>query len=155
MSAETSQSDGKRLELISFQLREQAFCVDLMAIREIRSWTQATPLPRSPDFIRGVVNLRGAVLPIVDLGARLGLGATEPTPRHAILVTEIGGRVIGLLVDGVSEILSLAADTLQPTPDVGSGPTHDFVLGLLTHDGRMLTLLSLDNVLPHLEAEAA
>jgi purine-binding chemotaxis protein CheW len=149
------QGETKRMELISFQIREQAFCVDLMAIREIRSWTQATPLPQSPDYIRGVVNLRGAVLPIVDLGARLGLGSTEPTARHAILVTEIAGRVVGLLVDGVSEILSLPAETLQPTPDVGSPITRESVLGLLTHDGRMLTLLSLDKVLPETVREAA
>jgi purine-binding chemotaxis protein CheW len=102
-----------------------------------------------------VVNLRGAVLPIVDLGARLGLGSTEPTARHAILVTEIAGRVVGLLVDGVSEILSLPAETLQPTPDVGCQITRDYVLGLLTHDGRMLTLLSLDKVLPETVREAA
>jgi purine-binding chemotaxis protein CheW len=157
MSPETNnaQGGGNRMELISFQVRDQAFCVDLMAIREIRSWTQATPLPQSPDFIRGVVNLRGAVLPIVDLGARLGLGRTDPTARHAILVTEIGGRVVGLLVDGVSEILSLPAETLQPTPDVGCQITRDYVRGLLTHDGRLLTLLSLDSVLPETQAQAA
>jgi purine-binding chemotaxis protein CheW len=143
------------MELISFQVRDQAFCVDLLAIREIRGWTQATPLPQSPDFIRGVVNLRGTVLPIIDLGARIGLGPTEPTARHAILVTEIEGRVVGLLVDGVSEILSLPAESLQPTPDVGSTLTREFVRGLLSHEGRMLTLLSLDSVLPETKAEAA
>jgi purine-binding chemotaxis protein CheW len=143
------------MELISFQVRDQAFCVDLLAIREIRGWTQATPLPQSPDFIRGVVNLRGTVLPIIDLGARIGLGPTEPTARHAILVTEIEGRVVGLLVDGVSEILSLPAESLQPTPDIGSTLTREFVRGLLSHEGRMLTLLSLDSVLPETKAEAA
>ncbi len=157
MLADTKEAvgSGKRMELISFQIREQAFCVDLMAIREIRSWTQATPLPQSPDYIRGVVNLRGAVLPIVDLGARLGLGLTEPTARHAILVTEVAGRIVGLLVDGVSEILSLPAETLQPTPDVGCQITRNYVLGLLTHDGRLLTLLSLDKIVPEAEGLAA
>ncbi len=147
--------EAQRLELVSFQVRDQASCVDLMAIREIRSWTQATPLPQTPDFIRGVVNLRGAVLPILDLGARLGLGSTEPTARHAILVTEIGERVVGLLVDGVSEILSVSSDMLQPAPDVGCESTRHFVRGLLALDGRMLTLLSLDRVLPEPQAEAA
>jgi purine-binding chemotaxis protein CheW len=147
--------EAQRLELVSFQVRDQASCVDLMAIREIRSWTQATPLPQTPDFIRGVVNLRGAVLPILDLGARLGLGSTEPTARHAILVTEIGERVVGLLVDGVSEILSVSSDMLQPAPDVGCETTRHFVRGLLALDGRMLTLLSLDRVLPERQAEAA
>jgi purine-binding chemotaxis protein CheW len=143
------------MELISFQVRDQAFCVDLLAIREIRGWTQATPLPQSPDFIRGVVNLRGAVLPIIDLGARLGLGLTQTTARHAILVAEISDRLVGLLVDGVNEILSVPSDSLQPTPDVGCRVIREFVRGLLALDGRMLTLLSLDRVLPTNEAAAA
>jgi purine-binding chemotaxis protein CheW len=155
LATDTSGSGANRMELISFQVRDQAFCIDLMAIREIRGWTQATPLPQSPDFIRGVVNLRGTVLPIIDLGARIGLGRTEPSARHAILVMEIADRLVGLLVDGVSELLSLPAEALQPTPDVGSVLTREFVRGILTHDGRMLTLLSLDCILPAIKAEAA
>jgi purine-binding chemotaxis protein CheW len=150
-----SSQSAEQVELISFQVRDQYFCVDLMAIREIRSWTQATPLPQSPDFIRGVVNLRGTVLPIVDLAARLGLGPTEPSARHAILVAEIADRLVGLLVDGVSEILSEPAASLQATPDVGCEITREFVRGLLPLEGRMLTLLSLDRVLPPIEAQAA
>jgi purine-binding chemotaxis protein CheW len=123
-----------------------------MAVREIRSWTKASPLPQSPDFILGVVNLRGTVLPIVDLAARLGLGTTEPTARHAILVAEIGDRLVGLLVDGVSEILSQPRASLQATPDVGCSITREFVRGLLPLDGRMLTLLSLDRIVPAIEA---
>ena len=144
-----------RLELISFEVRDQSFCVDLMAIREIRGWTQATPLPQSPDFIRGVVNLRGTVLPIIDLGARLGLGRTEATARHAILVAEVGTRIIGLLVDGVSEILSLPTSSLQATPDVGCSITREFVIGLLPLEGQMLSLLSLSSLVPAMAAEAA
>jgi purine-binding chemotaxis protein CheW len=150
-----SHADGDREELISFQIRDQSFCIDLMAVREIRGWTQATPLPQSPDFIRGVVNLRGTVLPIIDLSARLGLGPTEPSARHAILVTEIADRLVGLLVDGVSEILSLPKESLQPTPDVGCRITREFVRGLVSLDGRMLTLLSLNPMLPAAEAIAA
>lgn len=150
-----SLASADRMELISFQIRDQSFCLDLMTIREIRGWTQATPLPQSPDFIRGVVNLRGTVLPIIDLSARLGLGATEPSARHAILVAEIADRLVGLLVDGVSEILSLAKDSLQPTPDVACQVTREFVRGLIPLDGRMLTLLALDRVLPATEAQAA
>lgn len=150
-----SAAHAGRLDLISFQVRDQAFCIDLMAIREIRGWTQATPLPQSPAFIRGVVNLRGTVLPIIDLGARLGLGRTEATARHAILVAEVGARIIGLLVDGVSEILSLPASSLQATPDVGCSITREFVVGLLPLEGQMLSLLSLNSLVPALEAEAA
>jgi purine-binding chemotaxis protein CheW len=147
----SSQPSADQVELISFQIRDQYFCADLMAIREIRSWTQASPLPQAPDFIRGVVNLRGTVLPIVDLAARLGLGATEPSARHAILVAEIADQLVGLLVDGVSEILSLPKDSLQATPHVGCQVTREFVRGLIPLDGRMLALLSLDRIVPAIE----
>jgi purine-binding chemotaxis protein CheW len=143
------------IELISFQVRNQEFCADLLAIREIRGWTEATPLPHTPDYIRGLVNLRGAVLPIIDLGARLGLGSTHTTARHARLVAEISNRQVGLLVDGVSEILSVPGRNLQPTPEVGCAVTREFVRGLFAIDGRMLTLLWLDRMLPSPEAIAA
>ena len=97
-------------ELISFRIGAQEFCVDIMAVREIRGWTPATPLPQAPSYVRGVINLRGAVLPIVDLSARLGLGDTEPSVRNVIIVVRIGTRLVGLLVDAVSEIL-----TARPT----------------------------------------
>jgi purine-binding chemotaxis protein CheW len=155
LAAGASAAHDRRLDLISFQVRDQAFCIDLMAIREIRGWTQATPLPQSPAFIRGVVNLRGTVLPIIDLGARLGLGRTEATARHAILVAEVGPRIIGLLVDGVSGILSLPADSLQATPDVGCAITREFVLGLLPLEGQMLSLLSLASLVPAVQSDAA
>ncbi|MET0183546.1 MAG: chemotaxis protein CheW, partial [Caulobacterales bacterium] len=112
------QNAHDEFELISFRIDSQEFCVDIMDVREIRGWTAATPLPRSPDFIRGVINLRGAVLPIVDLSARLGLGATEPSERSVIIVVRIGARLVGLLVDAVSDILQTSRSAVQPAPDV-------------------------------------
>jgi len=108
-------SSGRR-ELISFRIAEQEFCVDIMAVREIRGWTAATPLPRTPDFVRGVINLRGAVLPIIDLSARMGLGAIEPEARHVIIVCRISGQMVGLLVDAVSDILTITDELIQATP---------------------------------------
>jgi purine-binding chemotaxis protein CheW len=144
-----------RRELISFRIGEQEFCVDIMAVREIRGWTAATPLPKSPDFVRGVINLRGAVLPIIDLSARLGLGFTEPEARHVIIVCRIAGQVVGLLVDAVSDILSITDDIIQPTPDVGCEEVRTFVKGIMAIDGRMISLISIDRVLPELDLEAA
>ncbi len=146
---------GSRLELISFRVGDQEFCVDIMAVREIRGWTPATPLPHTPGYVRGVINLRGAVLPILDLGARLGLGAAEPSARHVIIVTRVGGRTIGMLVDAVSDILTVTDEVIQPTPDVACDTVRAFVKGVLAIDGRMISLIALDNVLPQLEAEAA
>ena len=137
-----------RRELISFRIGEQEFCVDIMSVREIRGWTVATPLPRTPDFVRGVINLRGAVLPIIDLSARLGLGFTEPEARHVIIVCRINNQMVGLLVDAVSDILTVTDDMIQPTPDVASEMVRMFVRGLLAIEGRMVSFISLDRVLP-------
>jgi purine-binding chemotaxis protein CheW len=86
-------------ELITFEVEGQVFGLDIMAIREIRAWTPTTRLPRVPHYVAGVVNLRGTVLPVVDLAARLGWRATEPTPRHAIIVTQLGTQIGGWIVD--------------------------------------------------------
>ena len=146
---------GLARELISFCVGAQEFCVDIMAVREIRGWTPATALPGSPDFVCGVINLRGAVLPIVDLAHRLGFGAARPTAKHVIIVVEIGGQVIGLLVDAVSDILTVTGDVVQPTPDVASDAAKSFVRGLLAVEGRMISLIGLDHVVPGLDLEAA
>ncbi len=154
--AEITKTDASRArELIAFRIGAQEFCVDIMSVREIRGWTPATPLPQSPSFVRGVVNLRGAVLPIVDLAARLGFPQAEPTARHVIIVAQIGSQVVGLLVDAVSDILTVTDDLLQPTPDVASDLAKTFVRGVLAIEQRMISLIALDHVLPELQAEAA
>ena len=105
-------------ESIIFLINSQELRVDIMGAREIRVWTPATPVAHALDFMCGIINLRGAVLPIIDLAVRLGLPRTQPTSRHAILVVEIGTQVVGLLVEGVSEILTIDQDVIQPAPDV-------------------------------------
>ena len=151
---ERSEVPVRESELIAFRIGAQEFCVNIMAVREIRGWTPATPLPRSPVFLRGVINLRGAVLPIVDLAARLGFEPTQPTQRHVIIVAQVGHQVIGLLVDAVSDILTINDDSIQPPPEVASEMVRTFVQGLLAIDGRMVSLISLDHVLPKVELEA-
>jgi purine-binding chemotaxis protein CheW len=142
-------------ELIALRIGNQEFCVDIMSVREIRGWTPATPLPKSPSYVRGVINLRGAVLPIVDLAARLGFPSTEPSARHVIMVTQVGRQVVGLLVDAVSDIITVTDDLVQPTPDVASDMAKTFVRGVLAIEGRMISLISIDNVLPAPEMQAA
>ena len=152
--AQKTEGAGSR-ELISFLIGTQEFCVDIMSVREIRGWTPATPLPHSPPFVRGVINLRGAVLSIVDLAARLGFPPTEPSARAVIIVAQVGGQVVGLLVDAVTGILTVTADTVQPTPDVASDMARSFVTGVLAVEGRMISLITLDHVLPSVERQAA
>jgi purine-binding chemotaxis protein CheW len=147
-------SDSRR-ELISFRIGEQEFCVDIMAVREIRGWTKATPLPHSPSFVRGVINLRGAVLPIMDLSARLGLGAAKPSARSVIIVVRLNERMFGMLVDAVSDILSVTDDVIQPTPDMNCDRVKSFVRGIITIDERMISQIALEALMPELEAQAA
>ncbi|MDE8349730.1 MAG: chemotaxis protein CheW [Acidocella sp.] len=147
--------DVKARELIAFRIGQQEFCINIMAVREIRGWTVATALPHAPDYLRGVINLRGAVLPIIDLALRLGLPSSDPTARNVIIVAQIKQQQIGLLVDAVSDILTLNDEHIQPTPDVASDLVKTFVRGLLPVEGRMISLLALDHVLPDHVLETA
>lgn len=142
-------------EYITFRIGSQFYGVDIMSVREIRGWTPATPLPRAPAYVRGVINLRGIVLPIIDLADRLGFAPAEPTPRHVIIVAQTGRHVVGLLVDAVSDIIAVPADKVQATPDVGSEAARAFVLGVMALDDRMISLIALESVMPTQASEAA
>ena len=131
-------------ELITFEVEGQVFGLDIMSIREIRAWTPTTRLPRVPHYVAGVVNLRGTVLPVVDLAARLGWHATEPTPRHAIIVTQLGAQVGGWIVDSVSDIVTVPDQTLQaPPPGVGNDSVVPFLEGLAAIEDKMVMVLNL------------
>ncbi|EPE99692.1 chemotaxis protein CheW [Rhizobium grahamii] len=142
-------------ELIAFRIGDQEFCVDIMSVREIRGWTPAMAMPHSPSYMRGVINLRGAVLPIIDLSARLGMRATEPTQRHVIIVAQVCRKVVGLLVEAVSDILTVTDENVQPTPEIASELQRQFARGILAIDKRMICLLELDAIFPDTESEAA
>lgn len=142
-------------ELIVFKIGEMEFCVDIIQVREIRGWTPATPVPRSPEFMIGVINLRGTVLPVIDLPLRLGQAKSEASARHAIIVVHEQGRTTGLLVDLVSDIISVDPQDIHPTPDVSSTIARSFVAGIVTLEGRMISLLSLQDVLPNPQSKAA
>ena len=141
-------------QLITFELGDQSLGIDIMAIREIRAWSPATPLPNVPPHIRGVVNLRGVVLPVLDLRMRLGWGLTDPTTRHVIIVVKIGHQLQGMIVDAVNDIVTVPPDGLQPLPDIGSTEAAALLEGLATVDDRMILVLDLDRLAPPL-ADAA
>ena len=155
MPSRSAASGGASRELLSFRVGAQEFCIDIMAVREIRGWTPATALPHAPSYLRGIVNLRGTVLPVLDLANRLGFGTTEITPQHVIIVIQIETRIIGLLVSSVCDILAVTDDMLQPTPDIASGPARAFVQGLLNVQDRMVSLLRTDQLIPIEEMEMA
>lgn len=147
--------DASHTEYLSFGIGDHEYSIDIMSVREIRGWTQTTSLPHAPPFVRGVINLRGTVLPVVDLAMRLGLGESEPEERNVIIVVDVGSRVMGLRVDAVSDILSFPPDQLQPPPDVTTKNGTPFVKALTILEERMVRLLDLEAVLPSGEEIAA
>jgi purine-binding chemotaxis protein CheW len=153
---DTKEADSAHdVELVAFRLGEQSYCIDIMQVREIRGWTPATCIPHAPAYVMGVINLRGTVLPIIDLAARFGQPATAATPRHAIIVTQIGSRTIGLLVDAVSDIITINQSEIQPTPDVSSAAARSFIKGVMAVDGTMISIISTENLMPESAREAA
>lgn len=144
-------------QLITFQLGEQILGVDIMTIREIRAWSPATPLPNVPSHVRGVVNLRGVVLPVLDLKQRLGWGLTDPSARHVIIVVRIADQLQGLIVDAVNDIVEVPVDELQPLPDLTDAAAAQFLEGLATIDERLVLILALDRLIEsgHALADAA
>ena len=155
MTESKSAAAGSPCEFVAFRIGVQEFCIDIMSVREIRGWTPATALPHAPSYVRGVINLRGSVLPIVDLAERLGFPPIEATARQVIIVVQIGGQIIGLLVDAVSDILTQSTDAIQPTPDVATDLVKSFVRGVLAVDGRMISLIELDSLAPAQAEKAA
>jgi purine-binding chemotaxis protein CheW len=138
----TEQADTR--QYITFLANGQEFASPIMAIREIRGWVDTTPLPNVPNYVRGVINLRGTVLPVIDLKARLGLGQTEVTPKNVIIVIDTDHRQTGLLVDAVSDIISVSSDDIQPPPEMMQNDSSSrYVEGIAVRDGRMVTLLGI------------
>ncbi len=152
---ENQTQSNAEIELLSFRLAEQEYSVDIMSVREIRGWTRAPPLPHAPAYVRGVINLRGTVLPVVDLSTRLGMAPVEGDARNVIIVVQVGSQTAGLLVDAVSDILALPQAELQTPPELAADTAHSFIRALTIVDGRMIRVLDLTAVLPENKAEAA
>lgn len=130
-------------ELITFEVEKQRFGIDIMAVREIRAWTPTTRLPSVPSYVDGVINLRGTVLPVVNLAARLGWPGCEPTPRHVIVVTEFEGRMCGWIVDAVSDIIAVPEEGLQSPPATAESDVLPFLHGMVANESCMIMVLSL------------
>lgn len=142
-------------EYLSFKLGDEDYAVPIMSVREIRGWSQADPLPGAPAHMRGMVNLRGALLPVLDLSLRLAMPAIDADRRNVVIVVSVGGQDIGLLVGAVSDILALTQDQLQPPPDVAGPDASCCVAALAVVGERMVRILDLAPLLPQREATAA
>ncbi|GGL69747.1 chemotaxis protein CheW [Wenxinia marina] len=155
MSSSPLWDDNATIEFVSLVSGGQSFCLEITTIREIRRWSAVTPLPYSEDSVLGVMNLRGAVIPIVDLAARLGLGRTDPTARHVIIVVAVHQRTLGLLVDSVSEILTVKGGAIRETPNVRSDDSIRSIRGLLQIEEEMSRIIDLSALLPAEHEDAA
>lgn len=150
--AATLSSAGNLRQAISFWVRDEEYCVDILGIEEIRGWTPTTPIPNAAPHMRGVINIRGAVVPIFDLGARFGFGLTQPGPTHVVIVVSVPvgdneSKKCGLLVDGVNDIITIAADEVCPSPEGGA-----FLDGLVTVSGRMVGFINIGRLFAGLQS---
>src|SRR6266436_3509022 len=134
-------------QFISFAIGDDQYGVDIMAVREIKGWSQITQIPKQPDYMRGVLNLRGIMVPIIDLRCRFGQGMTEATPLHIVIVVQIGTRHVGLLADRVLDIVAINAAQIQPVPRIAQGSRADFLSGLVTIESGMIALIDLSHLL--------
>ncbi|MFW2588148.1 chemotaxis protein CheW [Sagittula sp. SSi028] len=147
MSEPAEVKTDTQFEFITFSAGGQSYCLEITQIREIRRWTPVTALPHTPSDVLGVMNLRGAVIPIFDLAARFGLGATPPNERNVVIVAAVDSTTVGLLVESVSEILSVEKQAIQETPDIKSETTRNSILGMISVDENMVRVVNLDAVL--------
>jgi purine-binding chemotaxis protein CheW len=141
-----SDRDIGSIDIIAFRLGEKAFCVRTNSVREIRGWTQCTPIPQSPDDVMGVINLRGSVIPVIDLSRKLGMAAIVACERSAIIVVEVVDTVIGLLVDGVSDMLNVTRDEICPLPAIIDTNTAPYAEGIVTLGDGMSCFLDLEAI---------
>ena len=135
------------IQFVSFAIGDDQYGVDIMAVREIKGWADITHLPKQPEYVRGVLNLRGNIVPIIDLRCRFGEGLTETTPLHIVIIVQIGGRQVGLIGDRVLDIVPVDAAQIQPVPRTAQDVNSDFLSGLVSIDNTMIALIDLPNLL--------
>ena len=139
--------DGDLIQLVTFRIGEEEFGVDILAVQEIIRLMQITMVPRAPAFIEGVINLRGKVIPVINMRTRFGMPALEHDSNTRIVVMELEQKIVGFLVDGVSEVLRIPACTVEDPPPVVAGIGSEYIRGIGKLDDRLLILLELDNLL--------
>lgn len=145
-SDEDTIESGKTVQFVSFQVDKSEYGVDIMAVREIQGWVEVTKLPNTPEYVRGVLNLRGIIVPIFDLRCRFGNGLTDATDLHVMIIIAVGDRIMGLLVDAVSDILTVNSEEILPVPEIESRSDQRFLTGLITVQERMVALLEIEKL---------
>lgn len=136
-------ASASTMQFLTFTVGKEEFGVDIMMVREVKGWSETTRLPNTPEYLRGVLNLRGIIIPIFDLRARFGGGLTDANEKNVVVIIAVGNRTLGILVDTVSDILTVSADDIKPSPETSTGLNEKFVSGLIAVEGRMVVLLDI------------
>ena len=142
---------NKYEEFVIFRILEQEFCIEMQATRELRSWTPSTSLPNSDEYVVGIINLRGNILPIVDLAVRLGFPPNTKNERRVIIVVQHMEHQFGLLVDDVSDIISISPDQVRPVPTLKSEATEKFFKQVIVMEKRIICQILLDQFSPNID----
>jgi len=135
------------LQLVSFNIGSEEFGVDILKVQEINRMVEITKVPQAPHFVEGVINLRGKVIPIVDLRKRFNLDIKEYDKNTRIVVVDINGNIMGMVVDSVSEVLRLPSSTIEPAPEIVTGINSEYIRGVAKLDDRLLIFLDLSKVI--------
>ncbi|WP_432261691.1 chemotaxis protein CheW [Cupriavidus sp. TMH.W2] len=140
-------SDASGQEFLVFTLGSEEYGIDILKVQEIRSYETVTRISSAPDFIKGVTNLRGVIVPIVDLRLKFRLGNVRYDHQTVVIILNVAGRVVGIVVDGVSDVLTLTGDAIKPAPEFGVSISTEHLTGLGTIDGRMLVLIDIERLM--------
>ncbi len=147
MAEEKKKQDTELLQLVTFSIGEEEFGVEILKVREIIRMLEITRVPRAPEFVEGVINLRGSVIPILDLRKRFGLVSKDNDKDTRIVVINIHNMTVGFIVDSVSQVLRIPANTVEPPPPVVAGLDSEYIEGVGKLEDRLLILLDLDRLL--------
>ena len=133
-------------QFTTFTIEEEEYGIPILMVREIKGWSETKRLPDSPPHMRGVISLRGLIVPIFDMRARFGRGATECTKTHVVIIAVVQGRLIGILVDTVQDILTVETQNIQPAPQTDRIVDNDYLDGIVMLGERMVSLLALERL---------
>ena len=149
MPTESSGSMASRManEFLTFRLGEEEYGIEILKVQEIRGYDSITQIANAPEFIKGVVNLRGIIVPIIDMRIKFRLGNADYDQFTVVIILNVAGRVMGIVVDGVSDVISLEAEQMRPTPGFGSVIDTEYIMGLGTVDERMLILIDIEKLM--------
>jgi purine-binding chemotaxis protein CheW len=140
-------ASASRLEVVSFTLGDEEYGIDIQKVQELRGYDAVTRIANTPDYIKGVVNLRGTIVPIIDMRIKLALGNPTYDQLTVVLVLNIADRIVGMVVDSVSDVITLTAEQIKPPPAMGSAIDTDYLIGLGTLDDRMLILVDIERLM--------